>query len=40
MQDRIVRSLLPDGAEWIAIKELLAVLKPFAIATTEVAVIQ
>ena len=33
-QDRVVRSLLPDGAEWIVIEELLAILKPFAIATT------
>ena len=33
-QDRVKRSLLPDGAEWTVIEELLSVLKPFAIATT------
>ena len=32
-QDRVIRSLLPDGAEWTVIEELLSVLKPFAIAT-------
>ena len=33
-QDRVIRSLLPDGAEWTVIEELLSILKPFAIATT------
>lgn len=32
-QDRVIRSLLPDGAEWTVIEELLSILKPFAIAT-------
>jgi len=31
-QDRVVHSLFPDGAEWI--KELMVILKPFALATT------
>ena len=33
-QDRVVRSLLPDGAEWSVIEELMVILKPFALATT------
>ena len=32
-QDRIFRILLPDGKEWTIIEKLLAILKPFAIAT-------
>ena len=32
-QDRVVRSLLPDGAEWSVIEELMVILKPFALAT-------
>lgn len=33
-QDRVICNLLPDGAEWTVIEELLTILKPFAIATT------
>ena len=33
-QDRVILNLLPDGAEWTVIEELLTTLKPFAIATT------
>ena len=33
-QDRVVRSLLPDGAEWSVIEELMVILKPFALGTT------
>ena len=33
-QDRVVRSLLPYGAEWSVIEELMAILKPFALAST------
>ena len=32
-QDRAVHSLLPDGAEWNVIEELMVILKPFALAT-------
>jgi len=32
-QDRVLRSLLPDGKEWNTIEELLAILELFAIAT-------
>jgi len=35
-QSRVVRSLLPDGAEWSVIEELMVILKPFALATTGV----
>jgi len=33
-QDRAVCSFLPDGAEWSVIEELMAILKPFTLATT------
>ena len=29
-----IRSLLPDGAEWSVIEELMVILKPFTLATT------
>ena len=33
-QDRVIHSLLPDGAERTVTEEFLTILKPFAIATT------